>query len=334
MLYNSYDDTGLARVLSFLKSHNAGYLSGQDLSDALKISRVAVWKHIKTIRRLGYSIEARQRLGYRLTGNTDRLLPWEVVAGLKTRQIGKKAYYFDEVESTQDYAAGLAKSGCDGGSVVIAGRQTRGRGRLQRRWESPEGGVWLSVILRPELDGGALSLVPMAAGAALAGSMKSSANIDSRLKWPNDVLVGSKKVAGIITDASIESSRLEYVVIGVGINFDIDPEKIEGLLKNTPNFYGAASVTQSNKNATKLKLVRAFLEELERNIGLLEGGRRGAVIKDWTRRSGTIGRRVATQAGGEKITGVAEKIDRDGALVIRTSKGARRVFAEDVAHLR
>ncbi len=334
MFYNSYDNIGLVRVLSFLKSHHTEYLSGQDLSDVLKISRAAVWKHIKTIRRLGYKVEARRRLGYQLVGDTDRLLPWEVVAGLDTRRIGKKAYYFDEVESTQDYAVRLARSKGEEGSVVIAERQTHGRGRLQRRWESPDGGIWMSVILRPRLDADALPLVSMAAGVALADAIETSAGIKPKLKWPNDVVIDSKKVAGIIADASIESNRQEYIVVGTGINFDVDSERMEGLLGGTPNSYGVTSIVQNSKSATRLRLIQEILKELEECIGLLEAGRTDAVIKDWMRHSSTIGRKVTALAGGVRITGVAERIDVDGALIIRTPGGTQRVLADDVAHLR
>lgn len=333
MFYNSFDNIGLIRVLSLLKSHGTEYLSGQDLSDVLKISRVAVWKHIKTIKELGYTVETKQKMGYRLVRDTDRLLPWEVT-GVQTRQIGRRAYYFDEIDSTQNYAAGLARSGGEEGSVVVAERQTHGRGRLQRRWESPEGGIWLSVVLKPRLDSGTLSLVPIAAGISLARAIKKSAGINAELKWPNDVTIDSRKVAGVIVDASVESSRLDYTVIGAGVNFDTDAKKIEGALKRTPNFYGATSITQHSKDAERLELVHEFFRELEKNIALMERGKTDSIVKNWTRHSGTIGRRITVLVGGKRVTGIARKMGQDGALLIETPGGTERVLAEDVAHLR
>lgn len=333
MFYDSFDNVGPARVLSLLKSRRAGYLSGRDLGGALGIGGAAVRRHVGTIRGLGYGVEARRGSGYRLVRGADRLLPWEVTA-VRTGRIGCRAYYFDEIGSTQDYAAGLAESGGAEGSVVVAERQTRGRGRMRRRWESPEGGVWLSVVLRPRLDGGALPLVPIAAGVSLAEAIGRSAGVGAELKWPNDVTIGSKKVAGVIVDASVESGRVGHVVVGTGINFDVDAKKIEGALRGTPNFYGATSITQHSGGARRLGLVRELFAELERNIALLESGRTDQVIGDWTRRSGTIGRRVAASAGGRRVTGTARGIGRDGALLVETPDGTERVLAEDVAHLR
>ena len=130
-----------------MKSHDTEYLSGQDLSDVLRISRVAVWKHIKKIKELGYTIESKQKLGYRLADKTDLLLPWEITAGLKTKKIGKKAYYFDTVDSTQTQAVKMATDSKNSGAIVIAKTQTSGKGRINRKWSSPEGGVWISIIL-------------------------------------------------------------------------------------------------------------------------------------------------------------------------------------------
>jgi len=152
MLYNSYDNVGLIRVLKFLKSHKAEYLSGQDLSQVLKISRVAVWKHVKKIKTLGYKIDSKQNRGYRLTENTGIPLPWEITNNIKTKVIGKRAYFFDTIDSTQNYALTIALNQKENGTVIIAQRQTSGRGRHGRKWSSPIGGIWLSIILHPKLD--------------------------------------------------------------------------------------------------------------------------------------------------------------------------------------
>ena len=152
MIYTSQHTHGFEKVLNLLKSHNTEYLSGQDLSDVLKISRVAVWKHIKKIRSLGYQIESKQKLGYKLVGLTKYLLPWEIKDGLKTKWIGKKIYYFDTIDSTQSYALEIAENKNEDGSVVIAQKQTKGKGRMNRRWISPEGGIWLSIIFQPKTD--------------------------------------------------------------------------------------------------------------------------------------------------------------------------------------
>ena len=132
-MFTSFDNIGLLKVLNFLESHESEYLSGQDLSDILKISRVAVWKHIKKIRSLGYVIESKQKRGYKFVSATDKLLPWEISKNLETKFIGKRIYYFDEINSTQNFALELATKNNENGTVVIAEKQVDGRGRLKRK---------------------------------------------------------------------------------------------------------------------------------------------------------------------------------------------------------
>ncbi len=329
MRYSSDDRSGLVRVLSFLKSHDTEYLSGQDLSDVLKISRVAVWKHIRRIRDLGYGIESRQKLGYRLESGTDELLPWEVTSGLGTESVGRKAYYFRSTDSTQSQAARIASEGAADGTVVVAGRQTGGRGRNGRRWVSASGGIWLSVILRPSFDASVITLFPMAASLALARAIRGSTGVRTELRWPNDLTVDGKKVAGMLVDASLESNRVESVILGAGINFRVDAGEVERELAGTPNFYGAASLGSKER---PLAMVQSFLEELERVYFQMNAGRTGGIVRDWTGMSSTIGRDVEIGTAGGVVRGRASRIDGDGALVVVGDGGSERVMAGDVTH--
>ena len=331
MRYSSHDESGLARVLSFLKSHNTEYLSGQDLSDVLKISRVAVWKHIKKIRELGYAIESKQKLGYRLESDTDALLPWEITSGLDTVSVGRRVYYFETVESTQSQAMKMASDGEEDGTVVIAQRQSKGRGRGGRTWVSPEGGIWLSVILRPRFDVSIMTLFPMAASLALSKAVKRSLGIQTELKWPNDLTLKGEKVAGMLVDVSLESNKIEDLVLGVGINFDIDVKNVKRLLKGTPNFYGVASLTKNKKPRPKA-LVQAFLKELEDIYLRMNRGKTKEITREWTKVSSTIGRNVMISTVDGKISGRALRIDDDGALVISKNNRTARIMAGDVAH--
>jgi BirA family biotin operon repressor/biotin-[acetyl-CoA-carboxylase] ligase len=332
LVYSSKDNPGLVKVLSFLKSHDTEYLSGQDLSDVLRISRVAVWKHIKKIKELGYIIESKQKLGYRLAENTNSLLPWEITAGLKTKKIGKIAYYFDKVDSTQTQALKMASDSKNNGAVVIAKIQTSGKGRANRKWKSPEGGVWLSVILHPNFDISVTTLFPIASALALCYAIEKSFNIKPELKWPNDITINGKKVAGILVDASLESNKIENIVLGVGINFDVNIKEIEKDLKNTPNFYGAASLKKYQNDTSLVSFVQKFLEEIEKIIEQLSEGQTKKIIKEWTARSSTIGKRVQFSTNEGKKSGKAIKIDDDGALVIFNKKNTR-VLAGDITHM-
>ena len=247
MSYSSHENVGLIKVLQFLKAHHSEYLSGEDLSEVLKISRVVVWKHIKKIQALGYEIESKQNLGYRLTKITDLMLPWEITDGLKTKNIGRKIYYFDTIDSTQRFASTIANNKAEDGTIIISETQDSGKGRLGRNWVSPRGGIWLSVILHPKFDVAKITLVPLVASIALSLAIQKILDIRTELKWPNDVTLRGKKIAGMIIDASIESSSIESIVLGVGINFRVNPVEIEKKDKGKRKFLRCGNACESKQ---------------------------------------------------------------------------------------
>ena len=332
MIYNSFENPGLVKVLTFLQTHNTEYLSGQDLSDVLRISRVAVWKHIKKIRELGYTVESKQKLGYKLTANSDALLPWEITTGLKTKNIGQKAYYFDSIDSTQNQALKMADEPENNGAIIIAAKQTGGKGRGGRKWVSPKGGIWFSIILQPNFDISITTLFPIASALALSKALEKTFKMTPELKWPNDITVKGKKLAGILVDASLESNRIENLVLGIGINFDVDVKQIEKTLKRTPNFYGVASLSEQKKNVKPVQLIQTFLLELEKIYDMLSSKQTKKIISEWTKRSSTIGKKVELNTKEGKIKGKAIKIDDDGALVLDNDNNDR-VIAGDIVHL-
>ncbi len=334
MIYNSFDNVGLVKVLSFLKSHKAEYLSGQDLSDVLKISRVAVWKHIKKIRSLGYKVESKQKLGYRLVESTNLLLPWEITNQLKTKTIGKRAYFFDSIDSTQNFAIEIASNSKENGTVVISQKQIMGRGRLGRKWLSPAGGIWLSIVFHPKFDISMSTLFPIAASVALSNTIEKVIKKKSEVKWPNDVTIKGKKVAGMLIDVSIQSNKIENLVLGVGINFKVNASRLEKLLKNTDNFYGVASLVENGKDESPILFVKSFLYELEKIFELLEKGSSKTIINDWTKKSSTIGKSISVSTSDGKIKGKAVKIDSDGALIVKTNNQFQRILAGDVIYKR
>jgi BirA family transcriptional regulator, biotin operon repressor / biotin---[acetyl-CoA-carboxylase] ligase len=333
MIYNSFEETGLLRVLKFLKSHNTEYLSGQDLSDVLRISRVAVWKHIKKIQALGYTVESKQKEGYKLTKNSDLLLPWEIISGLETKVIGQRTYYFDSIDSTQNQALKMAKEEESNGTVIIAEKQTGGRGRSGRKWISPKGGIWLSVILHPKFDISNTTLFPIASSLALSYAIEKTCNILTELKWPNDLTIKGKKLAGMLVDASFESNKIENLVLGVGINFEINSKEIEKILNNTPNFYGVASLNEQKNKVKPIKLIQSFLLELENIYEELNNNQTKKIIKKWTERSSTIGKKIEIETPQGKVNGEAVKIDYDGGLIVKNKEKIRKIFAGDIIHL-
>jgi len=330
MSYTSFDNIGLVKVLSFFQTHDSEYLSGEDLSDVLKISRVAVWKHIKKIQSLGYKIESKQKLGYRLVNETEKLLPWEITNDLKTKEIGKRVYYFEEIDSTQNFAQQIALDKKENGTIVIAERQTAGRGRLDRKWTSPKGGMWFSLIIHPKFDVSTSTLVPIAGAVALAKSIKSTLNVDVSVKWPNDITMDGKKVAGMLVDASFQANNIDYLILGIGINFDIDSKKIEKRLSKSPNFYGINSLRKKDDDTPPKILLREFLVQFEKILTQLNKGEKTKIVKEWTKKADNIGKKISINTADGKISGISQGIDNDGAIKLKTSKGIKKIFVGDV----
>ena len=328
MMFTSFDDFSFLKILSFLKAHESEFLSGQDMSDILKISRVAVWKDIKKIRSLGYKIESKQNLGYRLIDSSELLLPWEITQNLNTKFLGKRVYYFDSTDSTQNFAMEIASNDKENGTVIISKKQTVGRGRMKRKWKSPTGGIWMSIIIHPKFDVSYTTLVPIATSLALCMAIEKILKIKPELKWPNDVTLKGKKVAGVLVDTSIISNEIENVVLGIGINFKIKPHELASTIKKTPNFYGVATLVKKNENA--LPLVQQFLYELENVFQLINSRRIKKIKSEWTKRSSTIGRNVSIITGEGNVNGKAVKIDSDGALIISKGKKAERILVGDI----
>ena len=329
-MYTSFDNVGLLKVLNFLESHESEYLSGQDLSDVLKISRVAVWKHIEKIRSLGYRIDSKQKRGYKFVNRTEKLLPWEITTKIKSKFIGRRIYYFDEIDSTQNYALQISNNTNENGAIIIAEKQTHGKGRLNRKWYSPEGGIWLSVIIHPEFQISDATIIPLAASLALCESIKKVHKIKTDVKWPNDITIDGKKVAGMLIDTSIQGNKVENLVLGIGINFAVNIQQIEKRLKNSPNFYGVTSLFPEKNRPSKIELLVQFLLELEKVINSLIKGKNAQIIRDWSKHTNMFGKTISVNTGNGKISGIAKKIDSDGALIIKTGARNRRIFVGDV----
>ena len=330
MSYTSFDNVGLVKVLSFFQTHDSEYLSGQDLSDVLKISRVAVWKHIKKIQTLGYKIESKQKLGYRLIDNTEKLLPWEITRDLKTKLIGKRVYYFEEIDSTQNFAQNIAADKKENGTIIIAEKQTSGRGRLDRKWTSPKGGIWFSLIIHPKFDVSSSTLIPILSAVALSKSIKSVLGIETEVKWPNDITMNGKKVAGVLVDASFQTNSIDYLILGIGINFDIDAKKLEKRLTKTPNFYGIDSLRGKENKTPPKTLLKEFLLQFEKNLFQLDKGEKSKIIKEWTKRAAGIGKKITINTSNGKISGISQGIDNDGALKIKTRNETKKIYVGDV----
>jgi BirA family biotin operon repressor/biotin-[acetyl-CoA-carboxylase] ligase len=311
--------------LSLLRSE-ANYTSGQALAKAAGISRSAVWKQIKILRKSGYAIESRHGLGYRLVGQTNLPVPWELAKVLHTSFVGKHIVYRETIDSTQNLAISLASRSGSNGTVVIAEQQECGRGRQKRKWLSPKGGLWLSVVLKPSIPTVKITLLPLVAAVAVCDSIMTT-GIDARLKWPNDVMISGKKVAGILLDISAEADMVNYAVIGIGINANVDSSVISARLEGTKI---TSLSDELGRNTNRLDLTRYLLENLERYYVEMEEKGARTILQQWKKRSDMLGRKVAVVQNNKTILGVAADVNDDGSLLLQTDHGDINVVSGDM----
>lgn len=316
-------------ILRLLKERRPEYVSGEEICRSLNVSRTAVWKHIQALREKGYEIEARSRAGYMLTGIPDRLFPEEIGDGLATRFLGRTVYYCDSVSSTNNLAKELAGQGAADGTLVVAEEQTGGKGRLGRQWCSAKyKGSFFSFILFPPLMPQEANMVTLITAVAMASAVRDETGVAAGIKWPNDLLVNGKKICGILTELSAEMERINYMVVGVGLN--VNQEK-----NDFPEEVSASATSlkdQTGSNISRVKLVQAFLLEFEKWYLLaLENGF-APVLARWKEMSVSLNCPVRIHNPNSSWDGWAEDIDSDGALLLRLPGGEiKRVISGEVS---
>lgn len=294
-----------AQILNLLQSQN-DVVSGEALSAALLISRVSVWKHIHKLQELGYEI-ASTPSGYRLLRRPDILFPWEYQG--RTANI----LYFPELASTMDTARDLARKNCPDFTVVIAGRQTRGRGRLKRRWLSDDGGLYFTMVLRPRIPLQLSFRVNFLASLTLARVIRQMFQVDAMVKWPNDILVDKRKISGMLSELEAEADRVFFVNIGMGINVNNDPTAAEP---------GASSLQSiAGREVSKKELLANFLEEFGQRVRSADFDN---VVAEWKKYTVTLGRQVRIVTQREESEGKAVDVDDNGALILELANGERK----------
>ena len=307
--------------------HRGRYVSGTELARQLKVSKVAIWKHIQTLKSDGYSIESKTRKGYHLIAAPDLLLPYEVKQGLKTKFVGREISYYREVDSTQELAKKLATKGSKEGTLVIAETQTAGKGRRNRNWLSPEGGIYLSIILRPEVSPSRAQIMALLAGLAAANTIRKLYDLKAELKWPNDILVNDRKVGGVLIEIAAEPDLINWLVVGIGLNANTKSASLPRELRTT-----AVSLEEEyGRKIPRVELVRKLLEEVEQLYLVFKKQGSAPILEGWKSMTNTLGVQVRV-TNGEVIEGKAMDVDHDGALIVKLADGnVRRVVAGDVS---
>ncbi len=300
------------------------FFSGSAVASQTGVSRAAVSKQISRLRSKGYIIESVRGKGYRLLPRFDGLLPLEVLARLKTRMLGRNPLLLEAVDSTQTFLKRLAEQGAPEGTLVVALEQRSGKGRASRRWSSPPGGLWFSLLLRPSLPMHQVSLLTLMFGVAVARTLMLQ-GVPASLKWPNDVLAKGKKVCGILLEASSDPERVDYVIAGIGLNVNFStadlPEGVRECAASTLDLLGRR-LDRAELLATILMHAEAMYEKLPLSID--------GILDDWRLLSCTLGIPVTISSYGRTVEGRALDIAPDGALLVETEGGVERIYSGDV----
>ncbi|WP_373229681.1 biotin--[acetyl-CoA-carboxylase] ligase [Cohnella sp.] len=320
---------GKDSLLSLLEAEAGEYVSGEEISRKMNVSRTAIWKQVRKLETEGYIIEAVPRLGYRLTGKPSRLSVHELLPKLNTRSFGRNLRLLNTVHSTQDELRGLAEQGAQEGTLVIAEQQTNGRGRMGRSWISPAGkGIWMSLLLRPPVPLPHTPQLTLLAAVALSRAISRIIPIIIGIKWPNDLLVDGKKISGILLESAAEDERLRYVVVGLGVSVNLEPEDYpeELLLK-------AASLKMvSGSTINRSDLIAAILEEFERLYGLYLDEGFAPIRALWEAHSVTLNQQTQLNTPQGSFVGVPRGLDDMGGLQVELEDGSyRTVYSAEVS---
>lgn len=295
------------KILALLRDASAT-VSGETLSATLGLSRTAIWKHIQKLQACGYDITASGK-GYHMQAEPDTPYPWEFPGREESM------HFFPEVSSTMDIARKLAREGCPAMTVVAAEKQTLGRGRLQRNWHSEAGGLYFTVVLRPNLAPMVSLRVNFCASLVMALTLQNLFGICAAVKWPNDILVTERKVAGMLSEMEAETDQVAYVNVGIGLNVNNDPSHA------VP---GAVTLKEILGHSVSRKaILAAYLEALETRLMTLDTV---DVITEWKAQTVTLGRQVKIQTQRETAEGMAVDVDENGSLILRLGDGSLKTI--------
>lgn len=315
-----------AKILAALLE-TEGYVSGQELCERFGVSRTAVWKAINQLKKDGYEIEAVQNRGYRIVGAPDILSENELSSIRKTDWIGKKIYYYDETDSTNVRASRLAEEGAEHGTLVVADQQDAGKGRRGRGWSSlPGTGIFMTLILKPELNPSNASMLTLVAAMAVAKGITRCTGMEAKIKWPNDIVINGKKVVGILTEMSAQMDYVNHIVVGVGINVNNEsfPEEIA---QNATSL-----LLQSGKRVNRAALIEAVWEEFEHYYDRFMAYQDLRDLrKEYDASLANKGQKVRVLDPKEPFEGVAQGITDRGELIVDTWEARKLVSSGEVS---
>jgi BirA family biotin operon repressor/biotin-[acetyl-CoA-carboxylase] ligase len=302
------------KILNVLRVEK-GIVSGEALSSSLGISRVSIWKHIKKLRELGYSIRSFPK-GYRLKQSPDIPFPWE----FPDRE--GRLFYFPVVNSTMEIAKDLARKDSPHFTVIVADRQKKGRGRLNRKWLSDAGGLYFTMVLRPSIPIVLSARISFLASLTLTRVLRDMFDVDASVKWPNDILVNDYKIAGMLTEIEAEADRVHYLNIGIGININNDPSRSEPRASSLKKIL--------DRQISRNDLLSRFLDDFESQMQQVDFD---GIVSEWKKHTITLNRRVRIVTNQETSEGLAVDVDDNGALILKMDDGSlKKILYGDCFH--
>jgi BirA family transcriptional regulator, biotin operon repressor / biotin---[acetyl-CoA-carboxylase] ligase len=326
-----HDKNFKEEILRLFREKPDEHLSGEQISHALGVTRTAIWKQIQTLRDLGYEIEAVTARGYRLVSCPDTLIPAEIQSGLNTLRIGRKVVYLAETDSTNARIRELGDAGADEGLVVIAEQQSAGRGRMGRQWVSPPGvNLYTSVLLRPPILPHLAPQMTFLSAVAVARAVEDIGGLEVAVKWPNDILLSGKKVAGLLNEMDAETEGIHYIVLGIGVNLNMTAEQFPADLR-----YPATSLAlERGTPVSRLDFARSLYGHLDSLYELFLDTGFEPIVRAWESLCDMTGKQVEVDCLDRILRGRVEGLDSDGALLLRTEHGIlEKILAGDVRPL-
>jgi len=317
------------QLLLYLKENQGNWVSGELISNNLSVSRAAIWKHIRNLKEEGYVIESASKKGYLLSESSDPITADEIRQGLCTKVFGKKNIIFlNETDSTNTWAKELAAQGAPEGTLVIAEKQTEGRGRRGRSWFSPPGGgIYFSLILRPVISPGETPKITLMTAVVLAETLISLMKLKLRIKWPNDILVNGKKLAGILTEISTEMDAVNYIIVGLGLNVNTQFEQFPQDIKGN----ATSILIENGKQFPRVKLIQHYLKLYEIYYDMFKNNDFEPIMKRWRELADIIGKQIRVDVIGKTHIGKVVDVDNDGVLILKDDQGRlQRIFSGDV----
>ena len=316
------------RIISRLQAAKGDPISGQALAEELEISRTMVWKYLKGLEEEGYEIEAIKKKGYILKQMPDTLASERISLHLETKELGRNIIYYPVCDSTQTIATNKAREGVPHGTLVVSEEQTAGRGRLDRSWESSAGkGIWMSLILRPNISPQFAAQFTLVAAVAIARAIEDTTPCVPSIKWPNDLLINGKKVTGILTELQSDMDRVQAIIIGMGINVNQTPESFEGALESI----ATSLKLEAGEHVDRALLAAKVLFYLEKYSDMYVTLGFEPIKLIWESYNFTIGNRIRATTLRETIEGLAIGITNDGALQLQLDDGEiKGIYSADI----